>query len=279
MPSTWFVIGLATGIAGTIPLAIWASRRTVRRMRGLADRARAAERLAQLGTLTGGLAHEIRNPLSTLGLNLQLLAESVDHAKLDEPHRGRIQRRIKALTEETDRLRNILEDFLRFAGRMRLDRQPVAINELIEQLVDFYAPQAQASGVQLRADLDPRAGSLELDAALLKQALLNLLINATQAMVAARYADQPHGGSTELILRTEAARDHMILHVTDTGPGISPDALEKIFQPYFSTKKDGTGLGLATTRRIVEEHGGTITVHSEPARGSDFTITLPRKQA
>jgi signal transduction histidine kinase len=229
----------------------------------------------QLGTLTGGLAHEIRNPLSTLGLNLQLLAESIEDAKLDEPHGGRIQRRIKALTEETDRLRNILEDFLRFAGRMKLDRHPVAINELIEQLVDFYAPQAQASGVQLRADLDPRAGSLDLDTALLKQALLNLLINATQAMVAARYADQPHGGSTELILRTEAGREHITLHVTDTGPGIPPDNLEKIFQPYFSTKKDGTGLGLATTRRIVEEHGGTITVHSEPARGSDFTITLP----
>jgi signal transduction histidine kinase len=275
MPATWFVIGLATGIAVTIPLAIWSSRRTARRMRGLADRARSAERLAQLGTLTGGLAHEIRNPLSTLGLNLQLLAESIEDAKLDEPHGGRIQRRIKALTEETDRLRNILEDFLRFAGRMKLDRHPVAINELIEQLVDFYAPQAQASGVQLRADLDPRAGSLDLDAALLKQALLNLLINATQAMVAARYADQPHGGSTELILRTEAGRDHITLHVTDTGPGIPPDNLEKIFQPYFSTKKDGTGLGLATTRRIVEEHGGTITVHSEPARGSDFTITLP----
>ncbi len=273
---TWFWIGAACGVAVTIPLAVWASRRTERRMRRLTERARAAERLAQIGTLTGGLAHEIKNPLSTVGLNLQLLGESVEEAKLDEPHRGRIQRRIVALREETERLRAILEDFLHFAGRMQLDRAQTAINAVIEEVVDFYAPQAEASGVQLRSNLDAKAGEVEVDRSLIKQAMLNLLINATQAMVAARYGDDAHGGSDELMIRSAGGRDEVTIHVTDTGPGIAAQNLEKIFQPYFSTKKDGTGLGLATTRRIVEEHGGSIQVYSEPGRGSEFVMRLPR---
>ena len=270
----WFWIGLGCGVFLAVPLAWVASRRTARRVRHLEQRARTAERLAELGTLTGGLAHEIKNPLSTIGLNLQLLRESIDDAELPEATAHRLRTRIQSLNGEAERLRGILEDFLAFAGRMRLDPQPTRINEVVEQLADFYYPQAEASGVRLRTQLDSDAGSVPLDATLFKQALLNLLINATQAMVEARYGDHPHGGSTELIIRTRPASGGVDIHVIDTGPGIAPEDREKLFHPYFTTKRGGTGLGLPTARRIINEHGGTITLHSEPGRGSDFTIHL-----
>jgi signal transduction histidine kinase len=274
----WWFVGVGCGVAAMIPLAWWTARRTERRVRRLEQRARSAERLADLGTMTGGLAHEIKNPLSTIGLNLQLLQEAVDDSQIPQPHAGRLRRRIEALSSETDRLRGILEDFLRFAGRMQLEREPTDLNHLTEQLIDFYAPQAEADGVQLRSQIEAADPVVPLDTTLFKQALLNLLINATQAMVTARYNDKPHGGAEDLILRTENHDpDELRIHVIDTGPGIEGQTLEKIFQPYFSTKRSGTGLGLAVTRRIIEEHGGTIDVHSELGKGTDFTITLPRE--
>ena len=271
-----FLLGLLGGVALAAPLVVMAMRRTARRVRRAEHRAQVAERLAELGTLTGGLAHEIKNPLSTIGLNLQLLRESIDDAKLPPELSSRLVNRIDALTAEGDRLRGILEDFLAFAGRLKLDPQPTKINEVVEQLVDFYHAQADASGVRLRTQLSPDAGQVPLDPTLFKQALLNLLINATQAMVEARYSGKPHGGAVDLIVRTEPDGDGVAVHVIDTGPGIDDDTRQKIFQPYFSTKRRGTGLGLPTARRIIAEHGGTITVHSDPGRGSDFAIHLPR---
>ena len=273
--ATAFILGFACGVAATVPFVFWGMRRTAERVRRLEQRAQAAERLAELGTLTGGLAHEIRNPLSTIGLNLQLLRESIEEADILGDLQPRLVNRLDAITAETDRLRGILEDFLSFAGRLRLDAQPTPVNHVVEQLSDFYHAQADASGVRLRTQLDPGAGQIPLDATLFKQALLNLLINATQAMVEARYSGQPHGGAVDLIIRTEAGRDGVDIHVIDTGPGIEDAAMKKIFQPYFSTKRKGTGLGLPTTRRIVHEHGGQISVHSELGRGTDFTIHLP----
>jgi signal transduction histidine kinase len=270
----WFIVGLIAGVALTGPFIYLATRRTERRVRRLEQRARSAERLAELGTMTGGLAHEIKNPLSTIGLNLQLLRETVDDAKLDELHAGRLQRRIDALSGEVEHLRAILEDFLQFAGRIELDRQPVDLNDLVHQLVDFYAPQAEQSGVQVRTELADALPTLHADPQLLKQAMLNLLMNATQAMVQARYGEQPHGGSTDLIVRTRRAGETVELHVIDTGPGIDEATMRKIFQPYFSTKRGGTGLGLPTTRRIVEEHGGELQVYSDSGQGTDFVVRL-----
>lgn len=272
----WFLLGIFCGILLAAPFMLLVARRTALRVRRLEQRARGAERLAELGTLTGGLAHEIKNPLSTIGLNLQLLAEQLQDTGLPDGTTSRLRSRIESLTRETDRLRNILEDFLSFAGRVRLDAQPTQINEVIEQLVDFYLPQAEASGVHLRTHLSPDAGSVQLDATLFKQALLNLLINATQAMVESRYAGAAHGGSSELIIRTESTKDGVAVHVIDTGPGIAPETQKQIFAPYFTTKRGGTGLGLSVTRRIINEHGGTVAVHSELGRGSDFVIHLPR---
>lgn len=300
MAWTTLLIGMALGVLLAIPAAWGWSRRTERRVRQLETRARAAERLAELGTMTGGLAHEIKNPLSTIGLNVQLIQEDLaDLADVlpppPEPVEGdtlpqrrgdpprerlaRIQKRTNGLHRETARLRDILEDFLRFAGRIELDRQPARLNAICEELVDFFQPQADEARVNLRCDLHADPDTVSADPALLKQALLNLLINACQAMTDAREKNKPAGGNNELILRTTnitaEGQDQLAVHVTDTGPGIPAEAIEKIFQPYFSSKRGGTGLGLPTTRRLVEEHDGSLTVHSDEGRGSDFVITLP----
>ncbi len=284
--SSALFIGIALGLLGAIPVAALWSRRTERRVRQLEARARAAERLAELGTMTSGLAHEIKNPLSTVGLNVQLLREDLDDLAdqvTDQPRLqealDRSRHRCDTLLRESQRLKDILADFLRFAGRMELDRNPTDINALVAEMVDFYEPQAAQHGIRLRTQLAANPATLPADAGLLKQALLNLLINATQAMTDAREHAKPHGGADELIIRTENRRaldrDELHLHVIDTGPGIDPKAADKLFQPYFSTKRGGSGLGLPTARRIVEEHGGHLTVHSAPGRGTDFTLALP----
>ncbi len=283
MTAFWIALGVAIGVLLTIPVAAVWSRRTERRVRLLEQRARSAERLAELGTLTGGLAHEIKNPLSTINLNTQLLQE--DLAELHKssgvalPGVDPIRRRLESVSRETQRLREILEDFLRFAGRIRLDLQPAGVNAIVDDLAAFIEPQAQAAGVRVRLQLAADPDAAAVDASLLKQALLNLVINAIQAMEQCRSTATPHGGATDLILRTENARvlgrDEVHIHVTDTGPGIARDVLDKIFQPYFTTKKGGTGLGLPTTRRIIEEHRGHLTAHSTSGVGTDFVVALP----
>lgn len=280
MTAFWLGLGIAIGVSLTIPVAAVWSRRTERRVRLLEQRARSAERLAELGTLTGGLAHEIKNPLSTINLNAQLLQEDLASAEIGPPDRVEpIRRRLDAVMRETQRLREILEDFLRFAGRIRLDRQPTDVNAIVDDLVAFIEPQAHAAGVRVRLQLSADPSVAAVDASLLKQALLNLVINAIQAMEQCRSANTPNGGAADLILRTENARvlgrDELHIHVIDTGPGIAPNVQEKIFQPYFTTKKSGTGLGLPTTRRIIEEHAGHLTAHSTPGTGTDFVIALP----
>jgi len=295
--ATMFSLGLALGVIATIPLAWYWSKRTEQRVRDLEQQARANERLAELGTMTSGLAHEIKNPLSTVGLNLQLLHEDLDELTdqledhPDAPPQagerlGRVSRRLDTLARENQRVRQILEDFLRFAGRVELNKEPTDLNNLIDELVDFFTPQAQAQGVQLRTKLDQDLGPVALDPDLMKQALLNLMVNAVQAMSDAREkADCDHGGGTELMIRTSPGSKPqagngpgtVCIHVTDTGPGIPDEHRDKVLQPYFSTKRTGTGLGLPTTRRLVEEHGGTLGVHSEPGRGTEFVITVPRE--
>lgn len=282
----WLLEGLILGVALTLPLAWWWTRRNERRVRALEARARSAERLAELGTLTGGLAHEIKNPLSTLGLNVQLLQEDLQELTATLPgdgevaeKTGRLDRRLGALARETQRLRDILEDFLRFAGRVQLEKQPADVNELVSEVVDFFTPQAEAAKVHLRSRLADALPRVPVDASLLKQAMLNLMINATQAMQKAREQEQPHGGADELIVSTSRRRGGqgpaVELRVMDTGPGMPDEVKEKVFQPYFSTRRGGTGLGLPIARRIVDEHGGNLSVHTEPGRGTEFILTLP----
>jgi len=232
-----------------------------RRLRRETERTARQTQLAEMGKLAAGLAHELKNPLSTLKLNLQLLQEDLSTLPGAEASRNRAG----TLWRVADRLTHILDDFLRYAGRVELRPEDTEINTLVQDLVDFLHPQAQAGNVRMHTALSPENPVCRLDANLVKQALLNLMINALQAM--------PDGG--DLIVRTHVGREHAIIDISDTGVGIPPEHLDKVFDAYFTTKKGGTGLGLPTTRRLIEEHRGHITVTSEPNRGTNFRVELP----
>ncbi len=229
------------------------------------------DQLAEMGKLAAGLAHELKNPLSTLKLNLQLLEEDLAALPDSTPPKQRSLTRITTLKKEADRLRHTLDDFLRFAGRLELRTSPVPLNRVVEELVDFIHPQAQANKIRVHTALAAENPLCPLDDNLFKQALLNLLLNAIQAMPPECCKDR----GAELLVRTLVSKGQAILYVSDTGVGISPEHLPHIFDAYFTTKKGGTGLGLPTTRRIIEEHHGTIAVQSEPNRGTSFRIELP----
>jgi signal transduction histidine kinase len=257
-----FFSGLLAGLLVCIVAGVGLAGLAYRRFVLLERRAREAERLAELGTLTSGLAHEIKNPLSTVQLNLQLLSEDLDPRDV---HQHRVIHRLAVVQRETSRLREILDDFLRYAGKMELERKPADLNDLLEELVDFFAPQAQLQRVQLRLRRDEGPLMASIDVKFIKQAVLNLMLNATQAM--------PNGG--ELILSAKKIDGRARIDVIDTGGGIPPEAVKNIFMAYYSTKRGGTGLGLAITQRIAREHGGSLNVETEAGKGSDFYLLLP----
>lgn len=252
---------LGAGVAAVLTLT--SSRKREARARAAERTAIEASRRGEMVDMANGLAHEIRNPLSTVALNAQLLREDILDAPLAGDESARLVRRVDALAREAARLKDILEDFLRFAGRMQLDAQPTDLREVLAELADFFAPQAQASGVIIRVQSPDAPVMQHVDAALLKQAMLNLMINAVQAL------EQVPASSRELILRLEPSGT---IHVIDTGPGVAAERVSEIFRPYISTKKGGTGLGLPVANRIVQEHGGRIVVYPAPGRGADFAI-------
>ncbi|MEL7484451.1 MAG: ATP-binding protein, partial [Planctomycetota bacterium] len=275
-------IGLVFGLAFGVGIATLRSRiklsDQLEQVRNAERRARAAERLAEIGSMTGGLAHEIKNPLSTIGLNAQLLAEGIQDLDADDTERARLTRRVDALTRETERLRGILTDFLDFAGEKKLSPLPTDLNELVDQLADFFHPQADKESIRLRTHAAAGPVVVAVDAPLVKQAVLNLMLNAVQAMVESEQSQR------ELILRVDidpedSAERFAHIRVIDTGPGMDAATRESVFQPYFTTKAGGTGLGLPTARRIVEEHGGRIELHSEPGKGTEFNLSFPMGRA
>ena len=274
----WVGIALVSGlIAGSTITYLLAARRirvSAARVENARKKAQAAQHLAEIGSMTGGLAHEIKNPLSTIGLNAQLLSEAIEDLPIDEHDRSRLVRRIDALGRETERLRGILEDFLEYAGELRLSIAERCINTVVEELADFFSPMTEGAGVRLRVERDPANPVARVDANHLKQALLNLMLNALHAMEATDSA------SKELIIRVEQTTDDhdgpvVQIHVIDTGPGIDVETQARIFHPYFTTKSGGTGLGLPTARRIIEAHHGRLQFHTEMGKGTDFVITLP----
>ena len=232
-------------------------------------RARRSERMAEVGAMTGGLAHEIRNPLSTVGLNAALLREMIEDAGMEPELKHRALKRLDALGRETDRLRDILEDFLQYAGRMNLSATPVDLGRLLRELDDFFHPQCDQANVRFKLELPEQPLRVDLDAALLKQALLNLLLNAVQVL---------EGQVAATLRLTLTVQDqHVVIRVEDNGPGIEEARLETIFRPYWSSRAGGTGLGLPVTRRIVEAHHGEISVESTLGQGTIFEIVLPKK--
>jgi signal transduction histidine kinase len=224
---------------------------------------RLMDQYTEIAKLAGGLAHEIKNPLSTIRLNMELLAE--DLAELETPAGRRSLKRVEVVRRECGRLQSLLDDFLSYAKVRRLHLEPSDLNHQINDLLDFFAPDAAESGVELVRYLDPELPRVMLDREAFRQALLNLIINAKQAM--------PEGG--QLVVRTVAEGDTVAVHLIDSGCGIDDVTLSKMFEAFYSTKPNGSGLGLPTTEKIIAAHGGRIRVQSEIGRGTQITIELP----
>lgn len=227
------------------------------------ERQRLLAQYSEIATLAGGLAHEIRNPLSTMSLNLELLIEEVEGS--DNPRDMRMLKKLQKVQQEAEQLNDLLNDFLQFARVGDQELIAADLNILVREFVDFYRPTAQEHGIEVGLHLESNLPHVKLNESLLRQVLLNLAQNARQAM--------PEGGHLEL--QTSVRDGEVQLEFIDTGEGMSEKTLAKIFQVFYSTKSDGSGLGLPTVRKIVEAHDGTISCESEPGRGTRFLISLP----
>lgn len=228
-----------------------------------------AERLAMVGTMAAQVAHEVRNPLGSIMLNLDLLQKEIARLAEEEEHspdEGRLL--VREIREEVRRIQRVLEEYLQFARLPKPQLQPVVLNELLNQKLDFMESELAGARVKRNTHFDPAVGIISADAGQLWQATLNLIRNSLDAM--------PDGG--ELTVGTWREGGQVRLRVTDTGKGMSEEHLKKVFAPFFTTKPKGTGLGLALVQQITTEHGGHLECESAPGRGSTFTIFLPEQK-
>ncbi len=221
------------------------------------------DQYTEIVRLAGGLAHEIKNPLSTIRLNMELLSE--DLRESESPRDRRAMKKIELVQQECQRLQVLLDNFLSFAKAHRLRKESCDLNAQVRRVLDFYRPKAAEAKIEV---VDYLAGDLPtvlLDPEAFQGALLNLILNAEQAM----------SGGGQLVIRTYGTPEGVALDLIDTGCGMDEDTRSRVFDAFFSTKRGGSGLGLPTVRRIVMAHGGEITFQSEQGRGTQFTIKLP----
>ncbi|NLS93158.1 MAG: sensor histidine kinase [Planctomycetaceae bacterium] len=221
------------------------------------------DQYTEIAKLAGGLAHEIKNPLSTIRLNMELLAE--DFAEGETLRERRALAKVQVVQRECRRLQELLDNFLSFAKVRKLNQIPSNLNLQVKQVVDFFRPKAAETGIEIVDYLAADLPTVLLDREAFHGALLNLVLNAEQAM--------PKGG--QLVVRTSTVGDGVALDLIDTGCGMSAETRAHIFDAFFSTKGSGSGLGLPTARKIIEAHGGSISLQSEVGRGTQFTIKLP----
>jgi len=221
-----------------------------------------AEQMAALGQLAAGLAHELRNPLTSLKLLVQAAVEAGPDAGL----RGRD---LAVVADETARLDRSLQTFLDFARPPRLEKRCADVCPVLNQTLELVSARASRQGVSIRSDFPSQPLLVEADQELLRQVFLNLMLNALDAL--------PHGGAIQVA--AAGSDDGVTVTVDDDGPGISAELRDQIFEPYVSTKETGLGLGLAICRRIVDAHGGRITATNGPAGGAVFTVQLPDNRA
>lgn len=233
--------------------------RALRELESTVDSLRQADRLAALGTLAAGMAHEIKNPLGSIGGAAEILAQDYPP---DHPRREFLD----ILREEIRRLTAITGKYLNFARPQPPDLRPVDINATLKASVELVAKSAAGASVGFETRLEPSLPPALADPVQIHQALVNLLLNGIQAM--------PQGGALEL--ETSSVPRGIEIRVRDHGPGLPEDEVERLFEPFFTTRPGGTGLGLAMSRRIAEAHGGALEAGNAPGGGAIFRLLLPR---
>ncbi|WEF27935.1 two-component system sensor histidine kinase ZraS [Klebsiella aerogenes] len=245
-------------VAATILAQFW-FRRYRRSRKQLLEAMARKEKLVALGHLAAGVAHEIRNPLSSIKGLAKYFAERT-------PPGGEAQQLAQVMAKEADRLNRVVSELLELVRPAHLHYQPIDLNELIRHSLQLVSQDAQSRDIELQFTARPELTRIEADADRLNQVLLNLYLNAMQAI--------GRGGVISVSV-SEADRQRVKIVVADSGKGMTAEELQAIFTPYFTTKADGTGLGLAVVQNIIEQHGGTIRAESQPGAGAIFTLWLP----
>jgi two-component system sensor histidine kinase HydH len=218
----------------------------------------AAERLAAIGKAVSEVAHDMKTPLMAIGGFTKQVLRSL---KSDDPE----QKKLDIVLQETARMESMVREMLDFGRPLQLERTQTNLNELVCHAIEVSQPMAKEAGVKLEHHFEPRLPSMSLDAPRMKQVILNLVANAIQA--------SPAGEKVRAT--TAVIKNAAVLEVSDSGCGIKEEAEERVFQPFFSTKKGGTGLGLAIAKKLVEAHGGEIDFHTNLDRGVTFVVSLP----
>lgn len=239
----------------------------IRKNRALQKSRESAARASYVGLLASGLAHEIRNPLNSMNMNLQMLEEELlglpdlqdsEHAEL-----------LESTKSEIKRLERLVNNFLAYARPATPRFEPCDINELVEEVTRFLGADFRQSNVELKTDFEPLLPHVALDETQFKQALMNLLVNARQVL---------QDGGIVTVRTRPGAGGEIVVEVEDNGPGIPLDARERIFDVFYSSRGGGTGLGLPIARQIVERHGGTVELQTVEGQGTTFRLRLPRHQ-
>jgi len=239
---------------------------TLNRLQTTQQQLLVAERMATVGRLSLKVAHEVRNPISAIELNAEILQDIVRDRS--EPEMEEAAGLVASIRDQVNTLDALTEEYLTFARFPKPHFEEESINDLLHELADFVRPVATRQGLTLRVHTDPAVPMREIDRGLLRQAILNLVKNGLEALSS--------GGELTIVSRYDG--DAVEIDVSDTGGGISDEIAQRLFEPFFTTKPQGTGLGLSITTQIVEEHGGQIRWRNDPGRGVTFTIRLPVKR-
>jgi signal transduction histidine kinase len=268
----WYSLGLlAVGVIGAAAI-FWMQARHLADRQRLEAAVAHEQRLSALGNLAAGVAHEIRNPLNAISMGLQRLRMEFTPAAPEAREEYTAFARI--IEAEVARLNTIVDQFLTMARPLRLTLADEPLAPVLKEVLTLLSPQAEAQGVKITEELHLGDAWVSLDHQQLTHAVMNVLLNALQAM--------PNGGTLTVRAETAAAAGDGLgaktsarIAIADTGPGILPEHLDRIFEPYFTTKERGTGLGLALTHRIIQGHNGGIRAENAPDGGARFEITLP----
>jgi len=228
----------------------------------------AEEKQRLLSRLLARLAHEIRNPLSSLAIHVQLLEE--DLGQVAPPLKAQTAGRFEIIRSELQRLENLVRQFLSLAAPSSVDLQTVEVAEVVRYVCELLRPEAAERKIEIAMDLPESLPPLSADPGQLKQALINLVINAIQAV--------EHNGRIEIVVRADPSVGTFSLQVSDNGPGVPGERKSAIFEPFFTTKSEGSGLGLWIVQQIATAHGGAVTVNDRANGGAAFTLQLPLRE-